>query len=126
MEYARKGEKMQKYIIFVLVISLLILLHLAIRDAKKSYRLWKLHQRMGECDGEIVKVIKEIPCQSEKSGLPVVAMKYKYKVQYQVAGNTYYGAYYTVGHRCQVGDTVHLQYVMEHHSPHLLRKQRER
>ena len=113
---------MQKYIIFVLVISLLILLHLAIRDAKKSYRLWKLHQRMGECDGEIVKVIKEIPCQSEKSGLPVVAMKYKYKVQYQVAGNTYYGAYYTVGHRCQVGDTVHLQYVMEHHSPHLLRK----
>ena len=65
--------------------------------------MWKLHQRMGECDGEIVKVIKEIPCQSEKSGLPVVAMKYKYKVQYQVDGSTYYGAYYSAGTKRQSG-----------------------
>lgn len=117
---------MEHFVLPLLTICLFILLPLSVKDAIKGYRMWKLHQKMGECNGKIVKVLKEIPCVSERAGLPVVAMKYKYKVQYQVNGSTYYGAYYSAGKKRQIGDIVHLRYVLEHHTPHLLQNQRER
>lgn len=117
---------MEHFVLPLLIVCVFILLPLSVKDAIKSYRMWELHQKMGECDGKIVKVLKEIPCVSERAGLPVVAMKYKYKVEYQVNGSTYYGAYYLAGDERQIGDIVHLRYVLEHHTPHLLQNQRER
>ena len=58
---------MERFVLPLLIVCVFILLPLSVKDAIKSYRMRKLHQKVGECNGKIVKILKEIPYQSERA-----------------------------------------------------------
>ena len=62
-----RRDDMERFGLPLLIVCVFILLPLSVKDAIKSYRMWKLHQKMGECNGKIVKILKGNPVPVRKS-----------------------------------------------------------